>query len=327
MDAINITVPVQYMKTATRVMRGLPSVYHVEVDEDKSTLSPKGLRDDASTEWTDTFLHNLPAIDAFLKAHDKERNPNRAYEHVLSKEEFIVLVNVVGMDKCEQIFKLISDDNNSDLADFLDTEETYAGKGVEEFIENYFLKIETDYLQRRDDNFKYGDVIRHEFFGYRNEGVYLYNGHQAVELAWEPDEYGSVPESFPAITQFPPQYFSDSIEHNSFIWLPKGVCYNVVYENYLMGSGLFPEVEEIADQPDHGYEVEIFDNVKYAVLTVNNQCDNKQPIYVVIVYTYESDRDRALAELTTTGRYGQYFNSPNLAIIDVQVYEGSGNHF
>ena len=46
-------------------------------------------------------------------------------------------------------------------------------------------------------NIKYGDIIHFEQFGdYRNDGKCIFNGEEIIELDYEIDDYGSVPNNF-----------------------------------------------------------------------------------------------------------------------------------
>lgn len=104
-----------------------------------------------------------------------------------------------------------------EIEKFLADEEDDAGDiiQVREFIEGFFLhNVEIPHAKARDKDTQYGDILRHSFLQYRNDGVYIYDGCHFVPLSSEPDDYGCVPKTFPAITQFPILYFSQSIDHN-----------------------------------------------------------------------------------------------------------------
>jgi len=61
-----------------------------------------------------------------------------------------------------------------------------------------------------------GDVVRHGYVFYRNEGKYFWNGTKIIGLDFVKDDYGSVPNEF-CFPEFKPDYFTESIEHNTYI--------------------------------------------------------------------------------------------------------------
>lgn len=98
-------------------------------------------------------------------------------------------------------------------------------------------------ILRRYADLRKGDVIFLEFdIGYRNDGKVMFNGQELVDLAWDPDEYGNVPEEF-QIGEFPPLYWSEVIVHNNYIPfnvsrnLPKLTLANVRYFPRTDGRG------------------------------------------------------------------------------------------
>jgi len=66
---------------------------------------------------------------------------------------------------------------------------------------------------------KRGDGVRFADIGdYRNDGLVLWDGQQLVQLAFDIDEYGALPASFP-INDFPTTtHFQDLITHNSIVY-------------------------------------------------------------------------------------------------------------
>ena len=64
-----------------------------------------------------------------------------------------------------------------------------------------------------------GDVIHFDWMSfYRNDGKVVWDGEQTQVLAYDVDDYGSVPKSF-TFPEFPLNHFYQSIDHNSIIWL------------------------------------------------------------------------------------------------------------
>jgi len=62
--------------------------------------------------------------------------------------------------------------------------------------------------------------------GYRNEGVYIWDGSKMCNLYTEIDDYGSVPPEFKVGKEFPPDYWIYKIAHNDIVWLEDDL-YNI----------------------------------------------------------------------------------------------------
>lgn len=77
----------------------------------------------------------------------------------------------------------------------------------------YLLSINVD-LRR-------GDIVNFEYLmGYRNSGVMIFNGIELQDLCSDMDDYGSVPENFQVIGEFPICYWHamNAIDHNYIVW-------------------------------------------------------------------------------------------------------------
>lgn len=73
-------------------------------------------------------------------------------------------------------------------------------------------------LSTRNIDLRRGDFVCYQHqLGYRNNGKAIYNGVKILNLSFEPDDYGSIPEEFQAVIEFPPLYWSEVIDHNSNI--------------------------------------------------------------------------------------------------------------
>lgn len=74
-------------------------------------------------------------------------------------------------------------------------------------------------LLRRDGaDLRRGDLILlGPDLGYKNSGVYIYDGRDIVDLSDNYDQYGEIPDSFQAIVEFPPKYWSQLIENNTLV--------------------------------------------------------------------------------------------------------------
>jgi len=80
---------------------------------------------------------------------------------------------------------------------------------------NQDVKIQR-YLE--EANVRRGDIVHLEVYGdYRNDGKFIYDGENLVPLNTEIDEYGSIPNEFRVIDEFPIRYWENVIEHNSIV--------------------------------------------------------------------------------------------------------------
>ena len=95
-----------------------------------------------------------------------------------------------------------------------------------------FLEMMTKSLKNYNGKLlKRGDVL-HLGWGsdYRNDDKFLWDGKKVVALDYDDDDYGSVPKEFP-FPEFRPEYFSESIEHNSIVRLSEEKV-NEVLKNF-----------------------------------------------------------------------------------------------
>lgn len=189
-----------------------------------------------------------------------ERDTKKAFEHSINLIEYRLLKTLLGQDikLLEQGTKNIMNDSRflsegelshskkfhkrlikteeSEKKDRSDTKEILKTPGqylVSDIFDasddgystaevKKYLKLATKYIKYRDgkENVKRGDLLTHEFTSYRNDDVFIYNKSVFIDLATEPDEYGTVPKKFHGITQFPIDYWSESIQHNNYIYIP-----------------------------------------------------------------------------------------------------------
>ena len=85
---------------------------------------------------------------------------------------------------------------------------------------NYDKDMLIPYLQRKyAPQMKRGDVASPMI--YRNQGSFIFDGKQLVDLYYAIDDYGSVPPSF-FYPEFPLRYWGDNeISHNYIRWVHK----------------------------------------------------------------------------------------------------------
>ena len=119
----------------------------------------------------------------------KTRVCNRASCHVLSKAELMAVTGV-----------------------YLDNPNF--GTSFNEQARNHTIL----YLQARGDQLKRGDIIiLGPDVGFRNSGFYIFDGTNILDLSALPDPYGSIPQTFQTVGEFSPLYWSDLVEHNSYV--------------------------------------------------------------------------------------------------------------
>lgn len=77
-----------------------------------------------------------------------------------------------------------------------------------------------------------GDIIKNSNYSYRNEGVYIFDGENIINLDYYfIDDYGCVPKQFLSIEEFCPKYWSDIIQHNKIIWINKSILKLINIDN------------------------------------------------------------------------------------------------
>lgn len=88
-----------------------------------------------------------------------------------------------------------------------------------EFVSNQNYDILKKYY---NSDWKYGDVIcvtNSKDYGYRNNGKYMWDGENVIDLDYEYDDYGTVSSTFLVGKDFnTAMYWSDSIDHNSIVF-------------------------------------------------------------------------------------------------------------
>ena len=54
--------------------------------------------------------------------------------------------------------------------------------------------------------------------GYRHNGIYIFDGTKITHLESNgPDDYGTIPEEYQVVTEFPPMYWSHVLNHNAYV--------------------------------------------------------------------------------------------------------------
>jgi hypothetical protein len=110
-----------------------------------------------------------------------------------------------------------------------------------------------------------GDLIQLEWLQYRNDGGYLWDGENVINLYYDIDDYGSVPLSF-SFPEFPFRYFENVIVHNDLVFLRDDLMAeasaNVTFGK--LPSSKREEREE-RDEREIAYSWFVYNNVKHTI--------------------------------------------------------------
>lgn len=136
--------------------------------------------------------------NTFYESHYRgsDRDPNLTLQHGYTKVELRLIKAIIGADP-----------------------KAYVGDLTED---PHFQAALGSYIQHRDEGqLRRGDLIVPYPRGDRNDGVLIWNGVRATDLATDLDEYGMVPKGYAVITEFPTlDYFlRNGITHNNYIWI------------------------------------------------------------------------------------------------------------
>ncbi len=97
-------------------------------------------------------------------------------------------------------------------------------------------------LNDSDIDLRRGDLIStHAEHGYRNQEISIYDGVNIVNLCYDYDDYGCVPEQFKVIQEFPINYWKDDwkisdvrkrgIDHNNIVWFDHNIVKDQCIKN------------------------------------------------------------------------------------------------
>ena len=345
----------------TGVLKGLLSVVNtysedITINGDKITFSTFGpVRN--FDKWSAYFSSKMSDIDDYFSEHAEPRSDQRAYQHYVSANEFALIVKAVGQIVCLSVAETIGADNEdfkrlSALLADVDRDEEFGRTDYTIYptISEFLITPIYNYLQQRDSSVgvKYGDIIRFEFMEYRNDGVHICLHDSAVDLGHDPDDYGNVPQEFPATTEFPIKYFSESIGHNREVWLPKSV--QVITGDFSAfvtasasgsGSGVTePEVEAaggmysatfaritkaIKEEGEFGISattvVKIITVSATSTLPKQTRQSHSLDNYIVILADAPADANAKYQELLDNGMYASWLETADdIVVVDLQRY-------
>lgn len=112
------------------------------------------------------------------------------------------------------------------------------------------------YLQSKNIHPQFGDLVMfEEYSGYRNDGITIFDGKKIIDLARDPDDYGTLPKKFRVLqknengSRFPLFYWHNltenedwqGITHNTYVWFDHRpyvdeLIKNITYDNKLFMS-------------------------------------------------------------------------------------------
>jgi len=238
------------------------------------------------------YLHKI-----YLLVGDLKIPKHKNIYNIFPKELWVkILLNLnckdvdVLINKSLQFKNLINDENikervkmrgfprlsghceSFDVSQFVDdmNHELSSRNFLTEEIFNYILEK----LYDSNYNLVRGDLICFEGLNsYRNDGVYIFNGNKIVELSYEIDDYGHLPEEFTVINNNVPirywQYNEDhkGISHNNLVW----------FDHKLVKQQCIDNIIDVND--------ELFTTFKY-----NNK------IYKIYAYRSEFDEESRITK-------------------------------
>lgn len=123
----------------------------------------------------------------------------------------------------------------------------YENEENTEYLTEEFNNILKKYLKDNNIVPSFGDFIVDEVeYGYRNNGVYMWDGNDIVFLSWDPDDYGCLPEPFSVWVPhpekgfiIPPRYW-EFIDHNTMTRFNNHKQHNenmvMKYDDILLGG-------------------------------------------------------------------------------------------
>jgi len=117
-------------------------------------------------------------------------------------------------------------------------------------------------------NIKRGDLIRFtkdgiQEHGYRNEGVWIWDGQKLCQLDTNIDDYGSIPSNFKVGKEFKIDHWLGKISHNAIIWLEDELYSTIKF--YEINNDKFEGRVTLFNQ-EYNIEIECLDNLTIEIL-------------------------------------------------------------
>lgn len=185
--------------------------------------------------------------------------------------------------------------------------------GLNELPEDQFdERVQEDILHKLTafvKTAKRGDTISLQKAGekYRNVWTFMWDGEKALKLDSIIDEYGVVPQSLKVTdTEFSPDWWVDTIEHNSIFWLSDEIKSRMVFKregeqifaDFLIGETTwrcyvdYPEIvkpsENLETLANHK---NAYFQMSEAECTVSSSPENPHVFYLHFTPDYEMDEE------------------------------------
>lgn len=137
-----------------------------------------------------------------------------------------------------------------------------------------------NYLKNNKVDLVKGDIIVYNSFaGYRNEGVEIFDGDHIIPLAYDLDEYGSLPKNFHVIEHnVPIKYWFMNINNSDVIGIDNN---NIVwFDHSLVRDECIRNIKyELVTSKWTIYTTFIFNNTQYTIILADYIDDNKYDDY------------------------------------------------
>lgn len=167
---------------------------------------------------------------------------------------------------------------------------------------NYMINTRVNIFSLRNLDFsilKNGDLVENtNESGYRMDGVFIVNNEKLEELIDYPDDYGTIPEKFKVISDFPISYWHDSYNnlnkfesywHNSYVWFdPTEIGLKIHKKDFKKFNYKFISWDNKEKEITSYYYIFSYKNIKYCMVIedsgiINEKFDlNKSKAYSVI---------------------------------------------
>jgi hypothetical protein len=165
-------------------------------------LSGKRFNDiigNCSSFWRNKIKIDFPK--QIYSVNNYQKNPKHLYKKLCMKSKIVYL----------------SGTEFRELKAFNETLEDEDGWKDVKMANEITKWITSDFIERVE--LKRGDVLRLLWTGgFRNNDKYMWDGEKAVILDYKYSDYGAFPEEF-SFPEFPPHYFSESIEYSNIVRL------------------------------------------------------------------------------------------------------------
>jgi hypothetical protein len=115
------------------------------------------------------------------------------------------------------------------LSDYLPEEAIH--KIMKIYYDKGIKGLDSLYLKHVKDEVKRGDIMRVAKDLYRDETTMIYDGKKFIDLAYGPDDYGSIPPQFLIGDPFPVDHFRDILTHNDYVPFNHNIHKNEIMNN------------------------------------------------------------------------------------------------